>query len=364
MSHIEQQYLDLGKKILTEGKIRKDRTGVGTIGLFGAQIRCNLTKGEFPLLTTKKVFFKPMVAELIWFLEGSTDNNRLHELGAKIWDQWAIENGSLGKIYGHQWIKWEETKIISVDEWDLNYKEYQEKGYIYFDEFYTTSSNPHGTKIILIKRHNQIAELIHNLKTKPFSRRHVISAWNVADLPDESKSPQQNVLDDKMSLAPCHCLFQFHVEEMTSVERLNEYYRRGVKTDMSHFCLQGQCCDTLMEELDKLNIPRLQLNCQLYQRSADFPVGVPFNIASYALLTMMIAQTVNMAPGDFIHTFGDVHVYLDQVDEFKKQLDRKPLALPTVEINPDVKDVFSFTMDDVRLVNYQHHEAIKYNVAI
>lgn len=261
MSLMEQQYLDLGNKILTEGKIRKDRTGVGTIGLFGAQIRCNLTQGEFPLLTTKKVFFKPMVAELIWFLEGSTDNNRLNELGAKIWDKWQTEDGSLGKIYGHQWVKWEEIKIIPLNDWVKDSSPYTKAGYKYQDEFYTTAMlpPPYGSMVILKKEHNQISELIHNLKTKPFSRRHVISAWFPSLLPDESKSPQQNVLDGKMCLAPCHCLFQFHVEEMTDDEIVS-YAKQ------QHESYKELSDTELLERKEELGLKTKKLNCQLYQR--------------------------------------------------------------------------------------------------
>lgn len=282
----DDQYLELGKRILKEGAVRSDRTGVGTIGIFGGQLKFNLQDG-FPLLTTKKVFFWPMVKELLWFLEGSTDNKRLNEMGCKIWDQWATESGDLGPIYGHQWVKWQETKIISVEEWDLKRDDYKENGYEY-EGIYTNTYIP-GSKVIMIKKHNQIAELIHNLKHKPFSRRHVISAWNVADLPDETLSPQDNVIQGKMALAPCHCLFQFHVRSLTieeffkqlkfddrmnDVRQFNLSYVKDNKIspedkDLNDSFIKSEDYkNKLFKWADNENIPTKRLSCQLYQRKS------------------------------------------------------------------------------------------------
>lgn len=334
-----QQYLDLLDDILTNGKKRMDRTGTGTIGVFGRQLRFNLAEG-FPLVTTKKTFYKGIIAELLWFLEGSTNNNRLHELGAKIWDDWATEDGQLGPIYGKQWRSWR-GKVLgmkNVDPVRRDEKQMHFTGEPIYDEI------------------DQIKELIENLKNKPFSRRHIISAWNPTDLPDESISPKANVINGQMALAPCHCLFQFYVSEMDSITR----YFNSKHT----FNRDNLSSEEIHKKLDELNVPKYKLDCQLYQRSVDTPLGVPFNIASYALLTMMIAQCVDMIPGEFIHTFGDVHIYFNQVNGVKEQLTREPRRLPKMIINPEKKDIFSFTMDDFKLEGYDPHPGIDYPISI
>jgi thymidylate synthase len=263
-----QQYQQLLQHILDNGSAKEDRTGTGTISSFGYQMRFNLGDG-FPLVTTKKVHLRSIIHELLWFLKGETNINYLKEKGVSIWDEWANENGELGPVYGKQWRSWEGADGKTID---------------------------------------QVTELITQIKNNPDSRRLIISAWNVADLP-------------KMALMPCHTLFQFYVADG-------------------------------------------KLSCQLYQRSADVFLGVPFNIASYALLTMMVAQVCDLALGDFVHTFGDVHIYNNHLEQVKLQLSRKPYPLPIMKLNPAVKNIFGFTFDDFTLENYQSHPAIKAPVAV
>lgn len=263
-----QQYLKLLKHIIDNGTDKSDRTGTGTRSVFGYQMRFDLSEG-FPLVTTKKTHLKSIIHELLWFLQGDTNIAYLKEHNVKIWDEWADENGDLGPVYGKQWRSWQGADGVEVD---------------------------------------QVKDLIHQIKNNPDSRRMIISAWNVADLP-------------KMKLMPCHCLFQFYVANG-------------------------------------------KLSCQLYQRSADVFLGVPFNIASYALLTMMIAQVCNLEPGEFVHSFGDVHLYSNHFEQANLQLTRAPFALPTMKINPAVKDIFSFKFEDFELLNYQSHPAIKAPVAV
>ncbi|MSR77586.1 MAG: thymidylate synthase [Candidatus Omnitrophica bacterium] len=261
-------YLDLLSHILSKGSEKKDRTGVGTISTFGYQIRFDLAKG-FPLVTTKKLHLKSIIYELLWFLRGDTNVKYLKENGVGIWDEWADEQGNLGPVYGKQWRSWETRDGRTIDQ---------------------------------IK---QALELIQN---NPDSRRIIVSAWNVGDL-------------DKMALAPCHCLFQFYVQNG-------------------------------------------KLSCQLYQRSADVFLGVPFNIASYALLTMMMAQVTGLQPGEFVHTFGDVHIYSNHLEQVKLQLSREPKPLPRMKLNPAVTDIFAFKFEDFTLENYDPHPAIKAPIAV
>lgn len=272
-----QQYLDLVKHIIDTGTDKSDRTGTGTRSVFGYQMRFNLADG-FPLVTTKKCHLKSIIYELLWFLQGDTNINYLKEHNVKIWDEWADENGNLGPVYGKQWRSWQGDDGVEVD---------------------------------------QVKELIHTLKTNPDSRRMIISAWNVADLP-------------KMKLMPCHCLFQFYTTPPNP--------------------LKGET--------------RARLSCQLYQRSADVFLGVPFNIASYALLTMMIALVCDLEPGEFVHSFGDVHLYSNHFEQADLQLTRTPFPLPQMKINPAVKDIFDFKFEDFELINYQSHPAIKAPVAV
>ena len=263
-----KQYHDLVKHVLENGTQKGDRTGTGTKSVFGYQMRFDLSKG-FPLVTTKKVHLKSIVHELLWFLKGETNIAYLKENGVSIWNEWADEQGELGPVYGKQWRSWEGAGGVVVD---------------------------------------QVKDLIEQIKKNPDSRRLIISAWNVADLP-------------KMALMPCHTLFQFYVADG-------------------------------------------KLSCQLYQRSADVFLGVPFNIASYALLTMMIAQVCDLEPGDFVHTFGDVHIYNNHIEQVNLQLSRIPFPLPVMKLNPAVKDIFGFDFSDFTLENYQSHPAIKAPVAV
>ena len=272
-----QQYTDLMRHVLAHGNQKHDRTGTGTLSVFGYQMRFNLADG-FPLVTTKKVHLKSIIHELLWFLQGSTNIAYLKENGVRIWDEWADENGNLGPVYGYQWRNW---------------------------------PKPDGTHI------DQISQVIDSIKNNPDSRRLIVSAWNVADV-------------DQMKLPPCHAFFQFYV------------------------------APSLPNEADQ----RSKLSCQLYQRSADIFLGVPFNIASYALLTMMVAQVCNLKLGDFVHTLGDAHIYSNHMEQVNEQLSREILTLPQMHINPNVHDIFSFKFDDFTLVNYNPHPAIKAQVAI
>jgi len=276
-----KQYLDLMRHVRDHGVFKGDRTGTGTTSVFGYQMRFDLSEG-FPLVTTKKCHLRSIIHELLWFLKGETNTRYLRDNGVSIWDEWATETGDLGPVYGHQWRSW---------------------------------PTPEGRTI------DQISEVVTQLKTNPNSRRIIVSAWNVADLPDESISPQANVANHKMALAPCHAFFQFYVANG-------------------------------------------KLSCQLYQRSADIFLGVPFNIASYALLTMMLAQVCDLQPGDLIHTLGDAHLYSNHMEQVEQQLSRDPYPLPTMMLNPAIKDIFAFTFDDFELVNYQCHPHIKAPVAI
>jgi thymidylate synthase len=299
-----KQYHDLLKHILENGTDKSDRTGTGTRSVFGYQMRFDLQKG-FPLLTTKKLHLKSIIYELLWFLAGDTNTKYLKERGVKIWDEWADENGNLGPVYGKQWRSWEGADGQVVD---------------------------------------QITELIERIKKNPDSRRLIVSAWNVADLP-------------KMALMPCHCLFQFETHEISEEERRILW---ALKNGKNHHYTEKMS----VKDLNDLGVPIRKLSCQLFQRSADVFLGVPFNIASYALLTMMIAQVTNMFPGDFVHTFGDVHIYSNHMEQVNLQLSREPFPLPTMLINPEVKDIFAFKYEDFTLENYQYHPAIKAPVAV
>lgn len=263
-----KQYLDLLEHVMKNGYLKSDRTGTGTISVFGYQMRFNLQEG-FPLLTTKKLHLRFIIHELLWFLKGSTNLQYLHENDVTIWDEWAKPDGELGPVYGYQWRSW---------------------------------PRPDGTHV------DQIANVVESIKNNPDSRRHIVSAWNVGEL-------------DRMALPPCHLLFQFYVA--------------------------GE-----------------RLSCQMYQRSCDIFLGVPFNIASYALLTMMMAQVTGLKTGEFVHTLGDAHIYLNHLDQVKLQLTRMPFKLPKMNINPDVHDIFSFSYQDFSLQDYQSHPHIKGQISV
>ena len=261
-------YLDLMRHVLEHGARKDDRTGTGTLSVFGWQTRYDLADG-FPLVTTKKCHLRSIIHELLWFLQGDTNIRYLKENGVSIWDEWADEHGNLGPVYGHQWRSWPKPDGGTID---------------------------------------QISDVVKTLRSNPDSRRIIVSAWNVADL-------------DRMALAPCHAFFQFYVADG-------------------------------------------KLSCQLYQRSADIFLGVPFNIASYALLTLMMVQVTGLKPGDFVHTLGDAHLYLNHLDQAREQLARAPRPLPTMTLNPEVKDIFAFRFEDFTLGGYDPHPAIKAPVAV
>ncbi|MFT4993300.1 MAG: thymidylate synthase [Paraglaciecola sp.] len=276
-----QPYLQLMRHVMDTGTKKEDRTGTGTLSVFGYQMRFDLSQG-FPLITTKKCHLRSIILELLWFLKGDTNITYLRENGVKIWDEWATEEGELGPVYGKQWRSWQGPDGLVVD---------------------------------------QISQLIEQIKHNPDSRRLVVSAWEPSVLPDTSFSPKENAAQGRQALPPCHTMFQFYV-------------------------IEGK------------------LSCQLYQRSGDVFLGVPFNIASYALLTMMIAQVCELQLGEFIHTFGDAHLYLNHLEQAKEQLNREPFPLPNMAINPSIKHIFDFTIDDFELQNYQAHPHIKAPVAI
>lgn len=263
-----KQYLDLMRHVLENGTRKEDRTGVGTISVFGYQMRFDLVDG-FPLVTTKKVHLRSIIHELLWFLRGETNVRSLQENGVTIWDEWADETGELGPVYGHQWRSWAAADGHTID---------------------------------------QIAQVVEQIKSKPDSRRHIVSAWNVGEI-------------DRMALPPCHCLFQFYVADG-------------------------------------------RLSCQLYQRSADIFLGVPFNIASYALLLMMAAQVTDLLPGEFVHTLGDAHLYLNHLEQVNLQLTREPFPLPTMALNPTVRSIFDFRYEDFTLGDYQSHPRIAAPIAV
>jgi len=273
-----KQYHDLLKHVLENGVQKGDRTGTGTLSVFGYQMRFDLQEG-FPMVTTKKLHLKSIIHELLWFLKGDTNVGYLQENGVRIWNEWADEHGDLGPVYGHQWRNWNSEEI------------------------------------------DQIKEVIDTLKTNPNSRRMMVSAWNPSVLPDTSISFSENVANGKAALPPCHAFFQFYVADG-------------------------------------------KLSCQLYQRSADIFLGVPFNIASYALFTMMMAQVCGYAPGEFIHTFGDAHIYNNHLEQVELQLSRDPRPLPTMRLNPAINDIFGFHFDDFTLLDYDPHPHIKGVVAV
>ncbi len=276
-----RQYLDLMRHVLENGTVKEDRTGTGTRSVFGYQMRYDLSEG-FPLVTTKKLHLRSIIHELLWFLRGETNIAYLKENGVRIWDEWADEKGDLGPLYGYQWRSW---------------------------------PTPDGRHI------DQIQQAVDQIRTNPDSRRIIVSAWNVADLPDEAISPRENAAVGRMALAPCHAFFQFYVANG-------------------------------------------RLSCQLYQRSGDIFLGVPFNIASYSLLTMMLAQVTGLEPGDFVHTLGDAHLYSNHLEQARLQLSREPYPLPAMRLNPDIDSVFDFRFEDFRLDGYEHHPPIKAPVAV
>lgn len=308
-------YKQLLMRILNEGVQKGDRTGTGTLSIFGHQMRFDLSDG-FPMLTTKRLPLKAIIHELLWFLSGDTNVTYLQDHGVTIWDEWADANGDLGPVYGKQWRSWPGKLIRAAIDRQTGMP---------FDVQYEAI--------------DQIAGVIEMIKRNPNSRRLIVSAWNPADV-------------DAMALPPCHCLFQFNTRPMTLEQRL------------AYAGVSAKDVDDPEVFLGINGYPLHYLDCQLYQRSADVFLGVPFNIASYALLTMMIAQVTNMVPGHFVHSFGDTHLYLNHLDQARLQLTREPRALPTMKLNRDVKDIFSFKYEDFELIEYNPHPSIKAQVAV
>lgn len=321
MNQHDITYLFSLDHVLKHGRVRQDRTGVGTTSLFGMDLRFKIDE-TFPLLTTKRVYWKGVVHELLWFLKGDTNIQYLLDNDVHIWDAWADESGDLGPVYGRQWRSWQHP------------------------------GNGHVS--------DQIAELVQNLKDRPFSRRHVISAWNPAVLPDEKMSSQENVANGLQALPPCHTLFQFYVTELTVTEREAIHKRAGN-------ILLGSKDEAFRHQvLDRLGIPRLGLSCKLTQRSADLFLGVPFNIASYALLTYLVAETVGMAPLEFIWSGGDCHIYSNHLEQVKEQMTRcgQAPASPKVIIKTRRDRLEDYTFDDIELIGYEPLPAIKGAVAV
>lgn len=352
----DKAYLALMADIMENGRDKGDRTGTGTRSVFGRQLRFNLQEG-FPLLTTKKVFIKGIKAELLWFLEGSTDNNRLNELGAKIWDMWALDNGDLGPIYGKQWRRWATPDIDAATERlrmiDTILKVATESHPLDVSMESLSSARTMIQDILNVdftKSVDQVKDVIDTLRSKPNSRRIIVSGWNVADLPSEHYSPKENVERGKAALPACHTMFQFISEELTLEERIDIARSRGLDVRNLH--------SDSDQELAFLGIPVRKLSCQLYQRSADYLAGVPFNIASYAILTEMIAQVTGHVAGDFVWTGGDVHIYSNHFEQAKEQLSREPRPAPTLVLNKAIKDIDAFTMDDIDVQNYDPHPKI------
>jgi thymidylate synthase len=314
-----QQYLDLLKHTLESGREKTDRTGTGTISVFGTQNRYCLANNKMPIVTTKKVFTKGVIEELLWMLSGSTNINALKDKGVNIWNEWATENGELGPVYGKMWRAFPASEKFGL-----------------------------GVKVRSV---DQIKELEDGLRNNPESRRHIVSGWNPALLPETSLAPHENAAKGKQALPPCHTMFQFICEPMTLEER-QDVAANG-DAPVTH------------EALDKLGVPKYYLSCQLYQRSGDLFLGVPFNIMSYSLLTHMLAKTHNMVAREFIHTMGDAHIYKNHVEQVEKQLKRKPKTPPTVQFaQPSYEPGLDFTADDIEIVNYKHHAAIKGSVAV
>jgi thymidylate synthase len=312
-----EQYKKLVKEIQNNGISKSDRTGTGTKSIFGYQMKFNFEKG-FPLVTLKKTHWPSVVHELLWFLKGDTNTKYLKDNGVRIWNEWEDENGDLGPVYGKQWVNWGGYNI-----------------------------NSGGVVDGLNSGVNQIQNIIDTLKTNPDSRRMIVSAWNVGEL-------------NEMALEPCHAFFQFNTQPMTIWER-GEWVK---STGKSEDFVDGEDYEDIIETLDMMGVPKHKISLQLYQRSADTFLGVPFNIASYSLLLQMVAQCVNMEPNEFIWTGGDCHLYDNHEEQVLELLTREPKELPSVKLNPEIKDIFEFKFEDIELVDYNPHPLIRGKVAV
>lgn len=345
-----KQYLALMQDILDNGVVKKDRTGVGTLSVFGRQLRFDLKEG-FPLVTTKKVHLKSIIHELLWFLNGDTNVKYLQENGVKIWNEWANEEGDLGPVYGHQWREWMDTKMVYL--WDERSKDVlRERGYRYVGTI--AKDNPEESIVIYRKSHDQISKVIQQLREDPDSRRIIVSAWNVGDL-------------DDMALNPCHNYFQFYTTEMTLLERLDWYEANEPEKFANAPLINHEDIDDeerLHEILDREGIPRRKLSCFYMMRSNDYLLGAPFNVASYALLTHMIAQQLNMVPDELVYSGVDVHLYSNHLEQAKLQLTREPYPLPKLIIKRKADSIFDYKYEDFELVGYQAHPHIAAPVAV
>jgi len=375
MNKVDTEYFRIVNDILTNGRLKKNRTGVDTIGIFGAQAKYNVDLNAFPLLTTKKVHWPAIVHELLWFISGSTNIKYLVDNNVRIWNEWAYKKYSdwwenRAKFYTSP--ENMERDIPAVQENKLTQEEFVEK--IKFDEsfanrwgelgegtyggmwrsfpFYTMDNEFVGSSTVtgqgseswVFGQVDQLQKVIDKLKTNPDDRRMIVSAWHPYWV-------------DHCALPPCHCLFHFHTEELTYDERFQLYRDNGGD-------LIAEPESTMVELFDVSNTPTRRLNCLLYQRSCDFFLGIPFNIASYSLLTAMIAHVSNMVPGTFTHSHGDAHIYVNHLDQIKLQMSREPKSLPSLWLNPDVKSLFDFKFDDIKLLNYDPHPTIKAEVAV
>ena len=376
MNKVDTEYFRIVNDILTNGRLKKNRTGVDTIGIFGAQAKYNVDLNAFPLLTTKKVHWPAIVHELLWFISGSTNIKYLVDNNVRIWNEWAYKKYSdwwenRAKFYTSP--ENMEREIPALQENKLTQEEFVEK--IKFDEsfanrwgelgegtyggmwrafpFYTMDDEFVGSSTVtgqgseswVFGQVDQLQKVIDKLKTNPDDRRMIVSAWHPYWV-------------DHCALPPCHCLFHFHTEELTLEERIDILQKQVGPVNLPKFEMW------IIQKLNEENIPHRRLNCLLYQRSNDFFLGVPFNIASYSLLTAMIAHVTNMVPGTFTHSHGDAHIYVNHLDQIKLQMSREPKALPSLWLNPDVKSLFDFKFDDIKLLNYDPHPAIKAEVAV
>lgn len=378
-----QQYQELLRDILANGNTRGDRTGVGTRSVFGRSLRFNLQDG-FPLLTIKQVPFKAVMAELVWFLEGSTNNERLRELGATIWDEWAIpmaitQKQTLSNYQRAMELANKEGLSIQDAVNKLGGMGSDDKGHAYLDEI----GIPREKEVTIVKegelgaiygaqwrgwatsqnqRIDQIKQLIQNLIDRPYSRRHIVSAWNVEDLPNESESPHQNVINGRMALAPCHYAFQMYVRDMSLEQRLVYHNKMNDEKLMRPDLTEERACEEFTAKLDELKVPTRRLDCLVNQRSVDVPLGLPFNIASYAMLTAIIANEVGMGVGDLIFSLGDAHIYANQLEAVKEMLQRECKPLPKLRLA--FKEEYS--VDDLvaAVFGYDPHPAIAIPIAV
>lgn len=373
MSKVDQEYFRLVEKVLTEGKRKKNRTGIDTISIFGEQAKYNVDLNAFPILTTKKVWFKGIVHELLWFIKGDTNIKYLVDNDVHIWDEWAYkryrkdcvgnphfdlrqmasQEQFIDLIKKVEWFakKWGELGEGTYGSMWRRFPYYEECEILNGPTYSDGLGNITRSKIVNRGTVDQLQKVIDKLKTNPDDRRMIVSAWHPYWV-------------DHCALPPCHCLFHFNTEELTNDERdaLATPDQKDIAASIAveEYDKEG----TYFEELTKLGVPTRRLNCLLYQRSCDFPIGIPFNVTSYALLTAMVAHVSNMVAGTFTHTYGDCHIYENQIDGIKEQLKREPMDLPKLWLNPDVKSLFDFKYEDIKLIDYKSHPKIEFQVAV